>query len=310
MPLRPPAAPRARTRGRPAARRCPRCGAPRRRARGPPPRRGARRRRRAVRVRPPEIAGQLGVERVLLEDGDALRAPLALRPQLQRLAPEARGVAVCVDRDASRDRGQQRLERTRVVARGEPVRRDLRGIVIAGAERLGQAPVKRAPPQPRDVVVDRLARERVAEPRAARLGLDQAPGASSSPSPARPPTSATTSRSTTGPATAATSAADRAASEREVMWTRTASRTVCGSGTSTSRSRSMPSAAVAQPVARRAAQRSAPRRRTGRRRAVMQRAHEPRDGAAPRICSTSAAVSAGVSGATPARRAPLAAQIV
>ena len=71
------------------------------------------------------------MDRVLLEDRDALGAALALRPELERLAPEARRVAMRVDRDAAGDRLEQRVERARAVARGEPVRRDLGAIVIA-----------------------------------------------------------------------------------------------------------------------------------------------------------------------------------
>ena len=114
--------------------------------------------------------------RVLLDHREALGVALALGPELERLQPEARRVAVRVDGHAPVDRLEERIQRARDVARGQPVGRDLGGVVAAvGEEGLGEAAVQGPPPQPRHVLIDRLARQRLAEPRAPRLGLDQAP---------------------------------------------------------------------------------------------------------------------------------------
>ena len=87
----------------------------------------------------PELTGELGVDRVALDDRETLRSPLALGPDVERLPPEAGGVAVRVHRGGGRDRVEQRLERARRVARREPVRGHLRRVRVRarGAPRPG-----------------------------------------------------------------------------------------------------------------------------------------------------------------------------
>jgi hypothetical protein len=118
-----------------------------------------------------QITGQLGVVRVAVERLQAIPGALARRPQVQRLAAEACGVPVGVHRGAPRDRLHQRLERARGVAGGDPVARDLGRVALF--ERLGDAAVQRAPLEPGDVVVQRLADQRVPEGGLPRLGLAQ-----------------------------------------------------------------------------------------------------------------------------------------
>ena len=197
-----------------------------------------------------ELAGQLGVARVLLQDGDALRAALALGPEVERPAPEVGRVAVGVDRGTLGDRLQQRVERARGVACRDPVRGDLPAVAAGARELLGEPAVERSAAQPGDVVVQRIARERVAEGGAARLGLDDQPAGEQLGEPASASESATRSSSNRGPATAASSATARASSERPAVRTSTASRTVRGSGTSPSTSSSRPSGRGAQPPGR------------------------------------------------------------
>jgi hypothetical protein len=112
---------------------------------------------------------------VALEHDDALGAALALGPGVEGLAAEPRGVPVGVDRGALVHRADQRVERSRRVAGRQPVGRDLRVARAAGLELGGQLAVQRAPAQPRHVLVDRVARQRVPEGRPSRLRLhDQA----------------------------------------------------------------------------------------------------------------------------------------
>ena len=122
-----------------------------------------------------QLARHLGEVRVALQDVDPLGGALALRPQVERLPAEARGVAVGVDRGALLDRQHQRVERAGAVLRGEPVRGHLGVAELAVLQRLGQPAVERAPAKPRHVLVDRVARERVAEGGAAGLDLEDQP---------------------------------------------------------------------------------------------------------------------------------------
>ena len=107
------AARRAPARGRPAARRCRRSAARRRPARGPRRRAAGRDDLALGAGRLAEVARQLGVAGVALDDGQPLGAALALGPDVERLAAEPGGVAVGVDRRRGRDRLEQRLERAR-----------------------------------------------------------------------------------------------------------------------------------------------------------------------------------------------------
>ena len=124
-----------------------------------------------------ELARELREPRVALEHRDPLGAPLPLRPHVERLAPEPRRVAIRVHRGQLVDRPHERVERAGSVARGQPVAGDLRVTAAALLERDGQPAVQRAPAQPRHVLVDRVARERVTEGGPAALELlDQAAG--------------------------------------------------------------------------------------------------------------------------------------
>ena len=124
-----------------------------------------------------ELARELREPRVALEHRDPLGAPLPLRPHVERLAPEPCRVAIRVHRGQLVDRPHERVERAGSVARGQPVAGDLRVTAAALLERDGQPAVERAPAQPRHVLVDRVARERVTEGGAAALELlDQAAG--------------------------------------------------------------------------------------------------------------------------------------
>ena len=199
---------------RPAARRSRRCGARRRRAPGPRPRRGAPRRPRAAPAPP-----RRGRRRARRGPRTARRPRCArrrARPRARARAPGARGAR---RRDGRGPRRGRRSPRAAPRARAG-VSRAASQCVATSAGSWSRArsasakpAVQRAPPQPRHVVVDRLARERVAEraPGPAR-SRPAARSRAARRGPSSSPTPATTSRSTTGPATAATSAADRAAS--------------------------------------------------------------------------------------------------
>jgi len=114
---------------------------------------------------------------MLLERRYALAHLLALRPDLERLSPEAGGVAVGMDRGAVGDRLAQRGQRAGRIARRQPVAGDL-ARVAAGADQLvGDRTVQRPAAQPRDVLVDGVAHERVTELGAAFRGLDEQAGA-------------------------------------------------------------------------------------------------------------------------------------
>ena len=130
---------------------------------------------RAARLR--ELARELREPRVALEHRDPLGAALPLRPHVERPAPEPRGVAIGVHRGQLVDRPHERVERAGSVARRQPVVGDLRVTAAALLERDGQPAVERAPAQPRHVLVDRVARERVTEGGVAAFELlDQAAG--------------------------------------------------------------------------------------------------------------------------------------
>ena len=160
-----------------------------------------------------ELAGQLGVARVLLQHGDALAG--RARPRARGRAPGARGgrVAVGVHGRALGDR-VERARRARGWGRARRAsgRRSRRGRRRVARERLGQPAVEPAAPQPRHVLVDRLARQRVPERRPARLGLDDQPvGRAARASPSSASVVGDEAEVERGPATAATSAAARAA---------------------------------------------------------------------------------------------------
>ena len=119
---------------------------------------------------------------MLLERGDALGSLLALGPDLERLAAEPGGVAVGVDGCAIGDRLAQRIQRAARVAGGEPVPGDLARVAAGPLQLVGDRAVQRAAAQPRHVLVDGVAHERVAE-RGARPAVvsTSSPHASSSP---------------------------------------------------------------------------------------------------------------------------------
>jgi hypothetical protein len=143
-----------------------------------PARAGGAARRDDLALRPrrlAEIPGELRVHRVALDDRQAFESAFALRPDVERLPTQPRRIPVGVNRGPGRDRVEQRLQRSRHVARGEPVRRHLCRVGAASAQRLGQAAVKRAAAQPWNVLVDRLANQRMAKHGSSRLTLaDQA----------------------------------------------------------------------------------------------------------------------------------------
>src|SRR5690349_1668567 len=80
-----------------------------------------------------------------------------------RLASEPRRVTVRVDGRALVDGAQQRLERALLVVRGKPVLGHLGLAALAVAEGGGEPAVQGAAAQPRDVLVDRVADQRVPE---------------------------------------------------------------------------------------------------------------------------------------------------
>ena len=117
--------------------------------------RAARRHHLALRAaRVGELARQLREARVPLQHRDPLGAALALGPQVERLAPEPRGVAVGVHRGELVDREHERVERAGSVARREPVAGHLGVTAAALLERRGEPAVERAPAEPRHVLVD------------------------------------------------------------------------------------------------------------------------------------------------------------
>ena len=90
-----------------------------------------------------QVAGQLGAAGVLLERGHALGDLLALRPDLERLAPEPGGIAVGVHGGAVGDRLAQRGQRAARVARGQPVGGDLAGVVGSALVAIARCSVRR-----------------------------------------------------------------------------------------------------------------------------------------------------------------------
>ena len=122
-----------------------------------------------------EVARQLGAARMLLQDGDAPWAALALGPEIERPAPEVGRVAVGVDRGTLADRLHQRVERAGGVSCGDPVPGDLPPVAAAARELFGELAVERSAAQPGDVLVQRIARQRMAECGLSRLGLDDQP---------------------------------------------------------------------------------------------------------------------------------------
>ena len=124
-----------------------------------------------------QLARQLRETCVALEDPDPLCAAFSLRPQVEGLAPETRGVPVGVHLRALADRPHERAQRPGVVARREPVGSHLGLPAVALLECRGQLAMKRAPAQPRHVFVDGVARERVTEGGSSGLELhDQTTG--------------------------------------------------------------------------------------------------------------------------------------
>ena len=124
-----------------------------------------------------ELARELRAARVALEELQPLLGTLTVRPQLQRLASEPRGVPVRVDGLVLADRAEQRVEGPLGLASREPVGRHLRARVPAVFEQLGELAVQRPASQPWDVRVQRVAHEGMAEGGAARADLEHQTGA-------------------------------------------------------------------------------------------------------------------------------------
>ena len=110
-----------------------------------------------------QLAGALGAARVALQQVDAGLGFLVARPQVERLAPGRGRVAIGVDGLRLGRGADQRRAGPRRVARPEPLRGELHALPAGGLERLGELAVQRAAPQPRDVGVERLPAQRMAE---------------------------------------------------------------------------------------------------------------------------------------------------
>ena len=171
---------RARARGRPGGRRSPAIRRSASASARPAPRRPARGDDLALGARGlGQVAGELGAAGVLLERRDALGRLLALRPEVERLAPErARRRGRRARRRGRRSPRSSALERAaRRRGRRASARRPRAGVAAGARSSSAIARCSAAAAQPRDVLVDRLAHERVAErARRRRLGLDQQPG--------------------------------------------------------------------------------------------------------------------------------------
>jgi hypothetical protein len=122
-----------------------------------------------------KLAAQLRAARVRLERLDTPFSVLALGPELERLAPRVSRVAVGVHRPRVGGRPQQRLAGAHVLTGAHPMGRDLGRAGTRRLECLGEAAVKRASVDPRDVRVERLARERMPEAAGTRRGLGHEP---------------------------------------------------------------------------------------------------------------------------------------
>ena len=288
-----------RARGRPAARRSRRSGARRRPARARRPRRGARPRPRAARAPPrPRSPAQLGVARVALERGEALGAALALGPQLERLAPEAR-----------RRRGRRGRRRAPSIAAQQRVERARR---VAGARASAPRPRPRSPPRALERLGERggAARAGAATARRRRSRRARAGGGRR----ARPG-----SRSTTSPRASSSASPSLAAERGDEVEVEARARDRGGLGRRARAARTAPAVRTQHRVAHRLRaagtsassveleavrrrSRSRPPARSARGQlldeerhaagAVVQRARRAAgDGGAPSTCSTSAAVS-------------------
>jgi hypothetical protein len=120
-----------------------------------------------------EVAGELRKACVPLEHGDPIRAALALGPEVERLAADARRVAIRVHCREVVDGPHQRVQRTRVVTRREPVGGHGRLVATALLEHFREPAVEGAATKPGHVLVHRIAGERMAEHCLAPVGLDE-----------------------------------------------------------------------------------------------------------------------------------------
>ena len=127
------------------------------------------------RCRRAEIAAELGALPEPLEKGEAPRL-IVRRPDLQRATKPVERVAVRVRRVEVLCRGNKGRPGARRLLRRRPMLGEDRRPRSSVREQLGHPPVQLAPPPPRDVAIERLARERVAECRDARLDLDEDAG--------------------------------------------------------------------------------------------------------------------------------------
>ena len=280
-----------------------RCGARRRRAPGPRPRRGARRRPRAAPARPrrgrrPARRGARTARATAMRS--APRSPSGHSSSAWRPRRAASRWAWTVDARGDRRPAAPRARAALSRAASQWVG-DLRAVVAArrpaprrsgGGARAAAATARRRR-SPR-------ARAGCGTARGPARSRPAAPAASSSREPCSSATRGHEVEVDAGPATAATSAAAARPLGSSVMWTSTASRTVCGSGTSASRSRSIPSAASRSRSLGRSAAVSSSTKNGTPPRAVVQRARRARgDGrGAEHAAPTSAAVSPGVSGSS------------
>ena len=127
------------------------------------------------------------------------------------------------------------------------MRGDLCPAAPAGLDGVGKLAVKRSPPEPGDVLIDRIPRQRVAEFRPARLPSRLSnPVASTSSRPPSHPRSASRSVSNRAPATAAASALARAASSRLAVLQQDRVANGLRRGTSSSRASTRPSSPALQ----------------------------------------------------------------
>ena len=122
-----------------------------------------------------QLARELRALAVCLDRVAPARRVLVLGPELERLPARGGGVAVCVGGAELGDRPQKGGSRSRLVARSAPVGGDLHRRAVVALEHFGEAAVQGLAAQPGDVLVDRIASERMAEARPARVGLGDQP---------------------------------------------------------------------------------------------------------------------------------------
>ncbi len=118
-----------------------------------------------------ELPRELGAARVAGQRLGAQRLVLALGPEVERLAAGGGGVADGEHRLGLGRRAQEAIARAGGVAGAEPVRGGRAARRAGRFEGLGERAVQRAPAHPRDVGVQRVARQPVTEDRRAEVLL-------------------------------------------------------------------------------------------------------------------------------------------